>query len=110
MLYDLTEGVQSMDAMHGDEYAKAQQEIYAKAHNGPLGSPGMLMGFVSYASLVDQATLDQTIADVRKNSLAKTDFEKRQEDVVVRQLSDPTFANLQTFVCEPSPLGVSKLC
>ena len=97
MLYDLAEGVQSLDALHGDEYAKAQQKIYEKTHNGPFGSPGMLMGFVSYASLVDQQTLDKTIDEVRKNSLAKTDFEKRQEDVIVRQLSDPTFANIQTF-------------
>ena len=55
------------------------------------------MGFVSYASLVGKEVLDQTIADIRKNSLAETDFEKRQEDVVVKQLSDPNFANIQTF-------------
>ena len=97
MLYDLAEGVQSMDAMHGDEFARAQQDIYENNHNGPLGSPGMLMGFVSYASLVDDATLQQTLDDVRKHSLAKTDFEKRQEDVIVKQLSDRTFANIQTF-------------
>lgn len=97
MLYDLAEGVQSMDAMHGDEYAKVQQDIYEKNHNGPLGSPGMLMGFVSYASLVDSATLQKTLDEVRKSSLAKTDFEKKQEDVIARQLADPTFANIQTF-------------
>lgn len=97
MLYDLAPGVLSMDALHGEEYQKAQQALYDKTNNGPLGSPGMLMGFVSYASLVDQKTLDQTISEIRKNSLAKTDFEKRQEDVIIKQLSDPTFANIQTF-------------
>lgn len=90
-----------MDAMHGDEFAKAQQNLYETGHNGILGSPGMLMGFVSYASLVDKPTLDKTIDEVRKNSLAKTDFEKRQEDLIVRQLEDPTFANIQTFCTEP---------
>lgn len=84
-----------MDAMHGDEFAKAQQDIYAKGHNGILGSPGMLMGFVSYASLVDKDTLKATIDEIRQNSLAKTDFEKRQEDVIVRQLSDESFASKQ---------------
>lgn len=97
MLYDLAPGVLSMDALHGEEYQKAQQALYDKTNNGPLGSPGMLMGFVSYASLVDQKTLDDTISEIRKNSLAKTDFEKRQEDVIVSQLSDPAFANIQTF-------------
>lgn len=106
MLYDLADGVNSMDALHGEEYQKAQQELYEKTNNGPLGSPGMLMGFVSYASLVDKETLENTINEIRKTSLAKTDFEKRQEDVVVRQLSDPNFANIQTF-CIPCQLDLS---
>jgi choline dehydrogenase-like flavoprotein len=97
MLYDLKDGVISLDAMHGAEYAKAAAEQYEKEQNGPLGNPGMLMGFVSYASLVSQEQLDATIQEIRKNSLAKTDFEKAQEEVIVRQLSDPSFANIQTF-------------
>ena len=105
MLYDLADGVISMDAMHGAAYAKAAEEQYQKDHNGPLGSPGMLMGFNSYASLVDEQTVDNTIKEIRKNSLAKTEFEKRQEDLIVKQLSDPTFANIQTF-CIPCQLDV----
>ncbi|EME42090.1 hypothetical protein DOTSEDRAFT_174916 [Dothistroma septosporum NZE10] len=107
MLYDLKPGTQSLDSMHGVEYAAQQQALYEKTNNGPLGSPGMLMGFVSYASLVDEETLDKTIKEIRANSLAKTDFEKRQEDVIVKQLSDPTFANIQTF-CIGCQLDVSK--
>ena len=97
MLYDLTDGIISLDALQDPEYQKAQEEKYTQTAKGPYGSPGMLMGFVSYASLVDQQTLDNTISEIRRNSLAKTDFEKRQEDVIVKQLSDPTFANIQTF-------------
>ena len=107
MLYDLKPGTQSLDSMHGVEYAAQQQALYEKTNNGPLGSPGMLMGFVSYASLVDKDTLDKTIKEIRANSVAKTDFEKRQEDVIVKQLSDPTFANIQTF-CIGCQLDVSK--
>ena len=97
MLYDLADGQISMDAMHGSEYAKAAEAQYLKTYNGPLASPDMLMGFVSYASIVSKEQLDKTIQEVRKSSIARTDFEKRQEDVVVRQLSDPKFANIQTF-------------
>ena len=104
MLYDLKDGLQSLDSLHNAEYAKAQSEIYAKTGKGPYGSPGMLMGFTSYASLVDQQTLEKTIADVRKHSMAETEFEKRQEDIVVRQLSDPDFANIQTFCTHPRPV------
>ena len=92
MLYDLKDGIISLDAMHGADYAKEAADQYEKEQNGPLGNPGMLMGFVSYASLVSQEQLDATIQEIRKNSLAKTDFEKAQEDVIVKQLSDPTFA------------------
>jgi hypothetical protein len=96
-LYDLKEGTQSLDSLHDEGYAKAAEDVYNKTHEGPYGSPGMLMGFVSYASLVGKDELDTTIADIRKNSLAKTQFEKDQQEVIIRQLSDPTFANIQTF-------------
>jgi choline dehydrogenase-like flavoprotein len=97
VLYDLKDGLTSLDSLHGTEYAKAQEKIYQETHNGPYGSPGMLMGFVSYASLVDQETLDRTIAEVREHSVAETEFEKAQEEIIIKQLSDPTFANIQTF-------------
>ena len=106
MLFDLKDGVKSMDELHNEEYAKAQQKIYDESQQGPYGSPGMLMGFVSYSSIVDQQKLDQTIADIKKNSLAKTEFEKAQEKVIVDQLTDPTFANIQTF-CIPCRLDLS---
>ena len=83
MLFDLAEGVESMDALHGEEYAKAQQDVYEKTQKGAYGSPGMCMGFVSYESIVSGAELDQTINEIRKNSLAKTTFEKAQEDVSI---------------------------
>ncbi len=88
-----------MDSMHNPEYAKKTQEQYDKDQTGLLGSPGMLMGFVSYASLVSKEQLQKTVEEIRQNSLAKTDFEKAQEDVIVRQLEDETFANIQCF-CE----------
>ena len=65
------------------------------------------MATQSYASLVDQKMLDQTIEEVRKHSSAKTEFEKAQEEFIVKQLSDPTFANIQTFcklVHHPHPI------
>ena len=97
VLYDLADGLTSLDSLHGVEYAKAQEKIYRETHNGPYGSPGMLMGFVSYASLVDQETLNRTIAEAREHSVAETEFEKAQEEIIIKQLSDPTFANIQTF-------------
>jgi choline dehydrogenase-like flavoprotein len=51
MVFECAPEVLSLDALHGDEYGQEQQMIYEKEHTGPFGSPGMLMGFVSYASL-----------------------------------------------------------
>lgn len=98
LLYDLKPGVPSLDDLHGEEYAKASQELYEKTNQGPFGSPGMGMGFVSYASLVDEKQLQATIKEIKATSLAKTDFAKAQEKVILDQLTDKNFANLQTFV------------
>ncbi|KAK5105992.1 hypothetical protein LTS08_000108 [Lithohypha guttulata] len=107
LLFDLKPGIDSLDALHGEEYMKAQQDVYEKTRKGPYGSPGMMMGFVSYASIVSPEELDSTLAEIKKSSLAKTPFEKAQEKVIVDQLRDPTFANLQTF-CIGCRLDVAK--
>lgn len=107
LLYDLKDGVQSMDALHGEEFAKMQQDVYEKEAKGPYASPGMLMGFVSYASVASPDELDDTIKQIKEKSLAKTKFEKAQEQIIIDQLRDPTFANLQTF-CIPCRLDVGK--
>ena len=97
LLFDLKPGIASLDDLHGADFAKASQELYEKTHEGPFGSPGMMMGFVSYASLVGKDELEKTIQEIKEKSPAKTKFEKAQEEKIVDQLRDPTFALLQTF-------------
>lgn len=104
--YDLKEGIHSMDQLHDEEFAATQQKLYDDSQEGMYGSPGMCMGFVSYASLVSPEELEETIALIRKVSTAKTKFEKMQEQLIIDQLRDPTFANLQTF-CIPCSLDVN---
>ena len=107
LLYDLKPGIASLDALHGAEYAKTSQELYDKTGQGPFGSPGMGMGFVSFASLVSDEEMQDTIKEIKATSLAKTDFAKRQEKVILDQLTSKTFANLQTF-CIMCRLDVGK--
>ena len=107
LLFDLEKGIRSLDDLHTPDYAKSQQEAYEKTNDGPYGSPGMMMGFVSYASLVSEEELENTIKEIKDKSLAKTKFEKAQEKLIVDQLRDPTFANLQTF-CIMCRLDVGK--
>jgi choline dehydrogenase-like flavoprotein len=86
LLYDLAPGIQSMDALHGEEFAKMQQDVYENEAKGPYANPGMCMGFVSYASVATPEELEATIADIKKNSLAQTKFEKAQEAVSASRL------------------------
>lgn len=86
MLFDLKDGINSMDTLQNKEYAQAQLEIYERTQSGLYGSPGMLMGFVSYASIVNDHKLQETIEDVQKKSHAKTKFEKAQERVSAQGL------------------------
>ena len=97
-VFECAPEVLSLDALHGDEYGQKQQIIYEKEKTGPFGSPGMLMGFVSYASLVSPEEPQATIREIKKNPLATTPFQRAQEQLIIDQLSDPTFANLQTFL------------
>ena len=39
MLYDLKDGVESLDSMHNADFAKQATEKYEKTATGPLGSP-----------------------------------------------------------------------
>ncbi|KAF2234218.1 GMC oxidoreductase [Viridothelium virens] len=107
MLFECADGILSMDALHGAEYQAAQQKMYDETQKGPYGSPGMCMGFVSYASIVSPEEHKEILSSIRENSLAKTPFEKKEEQGIVDQLSDPTFANLQAF-CIPCQLDTSS--
>lgn len=82
LLFDLKPGVDSMDALHGEEFMKVQQAAYDKNEQSHLSSPGMQMGFVSYAQIVTPDELEATIKEIKQKSLAKTKFEKAQEKVV----------------------------
>jgi hypothetical protein len=71
-----------------------QMDVYQKTQKGPYASPGMMMGFVSYASVASPEELEATIKEIKQKSLAKTDFEKAQEKVSWRPLQP-------TFICPP---------
>ncbi|KAK5064340.1 hypothetical protein LTR84_000173 [Exophiala bonariae] len=107
ILFDLKPGIESMDALHDEVFLTSQQEVYEKTLGGLFSSPGMAMGFVSYSQTVTPEELGATIKEIKEKSLAKTEFEKAQEKVIVDQLRNPNFSNLQTF-CIPCRLDVAK--
>lgn len=81
ILFDLKPGIESMDALHDEVFLTSQQEVYEKTLGGLFSSPGMAMGFVSYAQTVTTEELEATIKEIKEKSLAKTEFERAQEQV-----------------------------
>lgn len=106
LLFDMKDGVTSLD-LQDSAVAEAQKQIYMKTGTGPYGSPGMLMGFMSYASLSTPGEVVATRTKAQEESQATTPFGRRQEKLILDQLQDPSFANLQTF-CFGRRLDVSK--
>lgn len=98
MIFECAKDHISLDHLSDDEYGQLQRDIYEKTKLGPYGSPGMCMGFVSYAALVTPEELESTINLIRSTSTATTIFERAQEDILIQQLRNPSFANLQTFL------------
>lgn len=89
LLYYLKPDVTSLDALHGEEFMKMQQDVYEKTQKGPFASPGMMMGFVSYASLVSPEELEATVDEIKQKSMAKTAFAKAQEKVRTKDKDCP---------------------
>ena len=98
MVFECAEGIRSLDSLHQEEYGQQHLQTYESERTGPYGSPGMCMGFVSYSSIVTPDELSSTIQKIKSSTDHKTALEKKQEDLIVQQLRDPTFANLQVFL------------
>jgi choline dehydrogenase-like flavoprotein len=106
LLFDLRDDVATSPGALQDS-AEAHKQTYMESGTGPYGSPGMLMGFVSYSSVGTPAEVAATVVQARDESQAATPFERKREQLVLDQLSRPEFANLQTF-CLGGRLDVSK--
>jgi hypothetical protein len=94
MVFECAPDVISLDALHGDEYGQKQQMIYEKEHTGPFGSPGMLMGFVSYASFVSEQELQTTIAEIKNKLPSQNTVREETRKINHRPIERPR-------VCKP---------
>lgn len=107
LVYDLKPGIPSFNDVHDPAVLQAWMERYAKTQGGPASSPPVTMGFLSYASLVPPEELEATVQQIKETSQATTPFAKAQEKVILDQLRDPTFANLQTL-CTMARLDLTR--
>jgi choline dehydrogenase-like flavoprotein len=94
--YRLAPGVISLDALHHpDAIADAQRQLMEN-QGGPLTAIASTQGFFPYKMTVTAEELQQTVQTIRDSiKEAKTDFEKRQLEQVIRHLEDDNSANLQ---------------
>ena len=104
--YELAEGVTSLDSLLKPENIMQQQKQYMEDQTGALAAASSCMGFLSYASLVDANTLDETCEMVLKRE-NETLAGERQCEQIVRKLRDPRSASVQ-FAIFPATLNLER--
>ncbi|KAF2096158.1 aryl-alcohol dehydrogenase [Rhizodiscina lignyota] len=97
--YDLKDGYLSFDALNEMDFLQEQQDLFLSTGKGMFSNPFMLMGFKSYESIVSKEELQQTLNELENDSTAQTSFGKAQQQIISKQLADPTFATIQCFCC-----------
>jgi choline dehydrogenase-like flavoprotein len=95
--YRLAEGVMSLDALFMfPEAMEAAQKHLMEQQGGPLTAIASTQGFFPYKMTVTGDELKKTVQSIRDSiKTAKTDFEKRQLEQIIRHLEDDKSANLQ---------------
>lgn len=93
-LYELADGVESLDTLQKPEVQAEHGEIYTRERKGALAAASCCMGFLPYASIVSPSELEKTCRKISHSS-GKEPFQQKQLERVVKQLRDPNSANLQ---------------
>lgn len=96
--YELADGVSSLDSLKKPDVFADHEERYSLDRTGAFAAASCCMGFLPYSSLVSQSELEDTCR--RISSSSEGAFQKRQFQQVVRQLQDPTSANVQLILFE----------
>lgn len=91
-VYELADGITSLDSVVKN--LPPHQATYDSTREGAFASANSCMGFLPYASLVDEAELKAT-CDLILRSPSKTPFHGKQLSQIVEQLQDPKSASLQ---------------
>ena len=92
-LYELADGVDSLDSLQKPEVLAEHQKQYAADRTGAFASATCCMGFIPYSSLVSEEELEETCQKI--SSSGNGPFEQKQLQRVVQQLRSPNSASLQ---------------
>lgn len=104
--YKLRDGFASLDSLLQPHSIMKCQKQYIEYQSGALAAASSCMGFLPYASLVDDETLEET-CDMILQRQNKTAAEELQSQQIVRKLRDPQSASVQ-FAIFPATLNLER--
>lgn len=98
-VYELKDGTSSFDAVRHPNIMQEHHEMYKKDAKGIFGAATSGMGFLPYSQLVSATELEQTCRKILEFQ-AKTAFERKQLDQVVKQLKSKNSSNIQYILMQ----------
>jgi choline dehydrogenase-like flavoprotein len=101
LAYTLKPGHASLDALKDPAALAAAVGVMQTTAGGPLTCISSCQGFFPFKKIVSAEVLKKTVDSVR-GTAAKSDFERRQLELVARQLESDSSANLQLVVIPTS--------
>lgn len=104
--YELSDSVTSLDSLMKPHNIAEHQKQYAETRSGALAAASSCMGFLPYATLVDENTLAKTCETILQHE-KHTAAEEKRSDQIVRKLQDPGSASVQ-FAIFPATLNLEK--
>ncbi|KAJ5633513.1 hypothetical protein N7528_001355 [Penicillium herquei] len=104
--YELREGITSLDSLLKPENIMEQQKKYMEDQTGALAAASSCMGFLPYASLVDEKILAET-SDMIVSFQEGNTGETRKSQQIIDKLRDPHSGSVQ-FSIFPATLNLEK--
>lgn len=96
-LYELEDGVSSLDSLKKPENAAQHEDQYGRDRTGALSSAPCCMGFLPYSSLVSSEELSETCRQI-SDAAGERPFRQKQFQQIVRHLQSSTSANVQSIL------------
>lgn len=96
-IYGLKPGIASLDDFKDPKNLQAAAAILEKTSSGPLTCIQSAQGFVPYAKIASPEEIAKTAASIR-NTKTKTEFQKRQLELVAQHVESDKSASVQVVI------------
>jgi choline dehydrogenase-like flavoprotein len=110
VVYELGHGEISVDSVFlNPNFAKEQFRLYQEEHTGALSGAASLMGFVPFASQVNETELNKVLSMITTETALPaqdTEFQDKQNKAIAARVHSPLSANIQ-LVGSPANFNIT---